>query len=349
MSGDHVIAHLGRMFERLLSRKVTEETPFTTGQDKPRLTVAIPTYNGRHLLEVVLPSLAAQQYRDFRVLVVDDGSADGTVSWLREQWPTVGVVALSVNIGVTAALNVCVRESDTELMMLLNNDIELEPGCLGTLVQALDEHPAAGSASPKLIDYHDRKVIDGAGDILTWAGSPGRRGHGELDRGQYDLPQEIFGACGGAALYRRSAVDRVGLLDGDFFTYYEDTDWSLRAQLGGFTCRYVPDAVVYHMGSATLGREMTDFTRYHLWRNGVWLIVKDLPAASLIRHCHQLLYGQLWNFAMALRDRRLSLWARAMRDALGGLPSALRKRRAVQRTRCVSVRELELRISSAGS
>jgi GT2 family glycosyltransferase len=329
-----------------LSSGLTEQALSTTEQDKPRVTVAIPSYNGRHLLEVLLPSLAAQEYSDFLVLVVDDGSTDGSVSWLHEQWPAVRVLAQATNIGVTAVLNACIRESDTELVMLLNNDIELEPGCLGALVRALDEYSQAGSASPKLLDFHDRKVLDGAGDILTWAGSPGRRGHGLPDRGQFDLPQEIFGACGGAALYRRSAFDRVGLFDGDFFTYYEDTDWSLRAQLAGYSCRYVPDAVLYHMGSATLGREMNDFTRYHLWRNGVWLIVKDLPTMSLIRHGPQLLYGQFWNLAMALRDRRARLWAKAMRDALLGLPGALGKRREVQRLRCVSVRELEGRIVS---
>lgn len=305
------------------------------------------SYNGRHLLETALPSLATQQYRDFQMLVVDNGSSDQTALWLGEQWPDVRLVRLPDNVGVTAALNVCVRESDTELVMLANNDIELDPSCLGALVQALDEHPDAGSASPKLLDYHDRGVLDGAGDILAWTGSPGRRGHGELDKGQYDLPQAIFGACGGAALYRRAAFDHVGLFDEEFFAYYEDADWSLRAQLGGFSCRYVPSAVVYHMGSATLGREMTDFTRYHLWRNGIWLIAKDLPVMSLIRHAHQLLYGQLWNLGMAMRDRRLRLWGKAWREALRGLPSVLRKRRLVQTLRRGSTRQLERRIASS--
>jgi GT2 family glycosyltransferase len=323
---------------------VVEEGLPTAGKHRPRVTVAIPSYNGRHLLETALPSLAAQSFRDFAVLVVDDASSDGTADWLGDRWPEVRLLALGENVGVTAALNACVGESDTELVMLLNNDVELEPGCLGALVRALDLHPGAGSAAPKLLDFHDREVLDGAGDVLTWAGSPARRGHGERDRGQYDAPGEILGACGGAALYRRAAFSRVGLFDSQFFTYYEDSDWSLRAQLADLSCRYVPEAIVYHMGSATLGRE-SDFTRYHLWRNGIWLIAKDLPARSLLRHLHQLLYGQLWNLGLAVRSQRLGLWASAWRDALRGLPGMLQKRRRVQAKRRISVRELERRIA----
>jgi GT2 family glycosyltransferase len=310
------------------------------------VTVAILSYDGKHLLDGALRSLFAQRYRDFEVLVVDNGSRDGTAAWLSERWPAVRVIGLGENIGVTAALNVCVEESVGELVMLLNNDVEVDPGCLGALVGALDDHPAAGSAAPKLLDYHDRGVLDGAGDIFTWAGFPGRRGHGEPDRGQYDTPQEIFGACGGAALYRRDAFDRVGRFDEDFFAFYEDADWSLRAQLAGLGCRYVPAATVYHMGSATLGREPNDFTRLHQWRNGVWLILKDMPAHQLVRHAPRLLYGQLSHLRTALHAGRLRLWIAAWGQAIGGLPGVLAKRRAVQARRTVSVRELERRISS---
>jgi GT2 family glycosyltransferase len=168
-----------------------------------------------------------------------------------------------------------------------------------------------------------------------------RRGHGERDTGQYDEPRAIFGACGGAAVYRRSALETVGGLDEDFFALYEDVDWSLRAQLAGLSCRYVPTAVVYHMGSATIGRGLSDFTRYHLWRNTLWIIAKDLPASSLLRHAPQLVLGQLINLAVAVRDRKLGIWLRVWRDALRGLPGILRKRRDVAARRRISASELE--------
>jgi GT2 family glycosyltransferase len=312
------------------------------------LTVAIATYNGRALLEVALASLAAQTFRDFRVLVVDDASSDDTVRWLRETWPEVALLAHDRNRGVTASLNTCLERPDTPLIGLFNNDVELDPHCLERLVLALDQHPEAGSAGGKLLDFARRELIDGAGDVFSWTAMGARRGHGERDTGQYDQPRAIFGACGGAAVYRRSALQTVGMLDEDFFAFYEDVDWSLRAQLAGLGCRYVPSAVVYHMGSATIGRGLSDFTRYHLWRNTLWIIAKDLPPSALLRHAPQLAFGQGVNLAVAIRDRKLGIWLRVWRDALRGLPRVLHKRRDVQARRRVSLAQLEAVVGPDG-
>ena len=306
------------------------------------VVVAVATYNGRHLLETFLPSLAAQEFRDFRTVVVDDASGDDTVEWLAREWPDVEVVALERNGGVTAAFNHCLRAaSGAPFVALFNNDMELDPRCLGELVRELRAHPEAGTATPKLLDFHRRDVLDGAGDLFRWAGTGWRRGHGEPDRGQYDAPEPIFGPCGGAALFRREALDAVGGFDESYFAFMEDTDWSFRAQLAGWACRYVPTAVVYHMGSATLGKGLTDFTRYQLYRNTLWLIAKNYPAAAVLRHLPRILYVQLGQLVHSARDRRLGVWWRATRDGLRGMPAALRRRRAVQATRRVSVRALE--------
>jgi GT2 family glycosyltransferase len=320
---------------------MAESLPTRTDEEAPLLTVAVLSYDGRHLLEVILPSLARQYFRDFEVVVVDNGSRDGTAAWLHECWPQVETISLPHNIGVTAALNVCASAGRGEFVGLFNNDLELEPDCLGELVTALREHPQAGWAGAKLRDFEQRDVLDGAGDVFTWAATGGRRGHGERDAGQYDEPRAIFGACGGAALYRRTALQQVGEFDEDFFAFYEDVDWNLRAQLAGLSCRYVPTAVVYHMGSATIGRGLSDFTRYHLWRNTIWIIAKDLPTRSLLRHAPHLLLGQIVNFVVAVRDRKLGIWLRVWRDALRGLPRMLHKRRAVQARRRISPAELD--------
>lgn len=313
-----------------------------------RLTVALTNYNGRELLAAMLPSLAAQTYSDFDVLVVDDHSSDDSVAYLRREWPEVEVVELPVNSGVTAAMNAAVGWPRTELVALFNNDMELLPECLGELVAALDAHPEAGSATPKMLDFRRRDVLDGAGDLLSWRGGGRRRGHGEPDRGRYERPEEIFAPCGGAALYRRAALDLVGGFDEAYHAYYEDIDWAFRAQLAGFGCRYVPTAVLYHRGSETLGRGMSDFNAYRLWRNPIWLIAKCFPAPCLVRHAGSLLRGQAGNFYTALRERKLRVWARAMRDAARGLPAALAKRPAVQRSRVVSIARLE-QVARAGT
>jgi GT2 family glycosyltransferase len=295
---------------------MTESLPTRGPEHSPLLTVAVLSYDGRHLLEVILPSLARQRFRDFEVVVVDNGSRDDTSGWLGEHWPQVEIVSLPENVGVSAALNVCARAGRGELVALFNNDLELDPDCLGELVVALREHPQTGWVAAKLRDFQRRELLDGAGDVFTWAATGGRRGHGERD-------------------------EEVGEFDEDFFAFYEDVDWNLRAQLAGFSCRYVPTALVYHMGSATIGRGLTDFTRYHLWRNTLWIIAKDLPAGALLRHAPRLLLGQLANLAVAVRDRKLGIWLRVWRDALRGLPRVMRKRREVQRRRRIGLRELD--------
>ena len=315
----------------------------------PRLVLAIATYKGRHLLETMLPSVAAQRFRDFRVVVVDDGSGDDTAAWLTAHWPEAQVVALERNGGVTAAFNVCVAAAgDAELVALINNDMELQPDCLGELVRALDEHPQDGFAAAKLVDYDRRDVLDGAGDLLDWAGTGWRRGHGEPDDGRYDAPGPVFGACAGAAVYRRSALDRVGPFDARFFAFCEDVDWNLRARLMGISCRYVPTAVAYHMGSATLGAGMTDFARYHITRNALWVVIKGFPAIAFVRHLPRFAYAQAATAAVAARDRQLGPYLRAWRDALRALPAMVRERRRIQRGRAISVRELEAIVQPEG-
>jgi len=312
----------------------------------PRLTVGIATYNGRQLLDAVLASLREQTFRDYRVVVVDDASSDDTVAWMSAHRPDVEVVVHPHNRGVTAALNSCLRAGSSELVALLNNDVELDPDCLAELVAALDRHPHAGVACPKLLDFHRRELLDGAGDLYTWGGEANRRGQGLPAAGRYDQAQEIFSACGAVAVYRRAALEQVGLFDESLFANYEDVDWCFRAQLAGWGCRYVPSAVAYHMGSATLGKGASDFALYQNWRNAIWVAAKNYPAAALVRHAPELAFVQLRNLAIALRRGRGRLWLKVWRDALAGMPAVLRERRRVQHTRVRSLADLDALIGA---
>ncbi len=312
----------------------------------PSACAAILSYDGRSLLDAVLPTVLAQRGVELDVVVVDNGSTDGSVEHLRESWPQVRVVALERNVGVSAALNELVRAAGTaEYVALLNNDVELEPDWMALLVAALEAHPGAAAAAGKLLRYDDRGVIDRAGDELYWSGAAFGRGAGEPDRGQYDRPEEIFCVGGAAALYRRTAFDRVGVFDERFFAYLEDVDWGLRARLAGYRARYEPRAVGYHMGGATLG-QLGPFTLYHLRRNAVWLVAKDFPAASLARYGWAVLGFHLAALGMALRSRQLALVLSAYGDALRGLPEILRRRREVQRSRTIGSRALRLAMPS---
>ena len=262
-----------------------DDTPVetATGLDAlHRATVAILNYDGRDFLDVVIPSVLAQRYQG-RVVVVDNGSNDGSVEHLAERWPSVDVIPIPQNVGVAAALNRAVAESDTEYIALLNNDIELEPDWLGELVATLDAHLEAASASGKLLRYHEREIIDAAGDLLLWSSAVFNRGAGERDRGQFDEPGAVFAVSAGAALYRRSAFDVVGGFDESFFAYLEDIDWSMRAQLLGLGSWYTPTAIGYHMGGATTGRPARFYAR-HQRRNQLLLVIKTFPTSALLRH-----------------------------------------------------------------
>jgi GT2 family glycosyltransferase len=311
-----------------------------SGEAQPRVTLAVLNYNGRTLLERTLPSVIAQTVAGGRrVVVVDDASSDDSVAWLRERWPEVTVVALARNGGITAALNRGVEAADTELVALLNNDVELASGWLEALVASLDAHPAAASATGKLLRYTDHAVIDAAGDVLLWSSAVFNRGYGELDRGQYDRPEEVFSACGGAAVYRRSAFAGVGPFDESFGAYLEDIDWGTRARLAGWTCRYEPAARGYHMRGATTrgGGAYVSLQR----RNQLLLATKNLPAGILLRHGWKIVAHQLLLLAASVRDGQVREQLGAWSGFLAALSGALGARRVIQGQRRVGRRELE--------
>lgn len=307
----------------------------------PRVTVVVPTLDARDLVEAALATLAAQTYRDHRVVVVDDGSSDGTAEAVRERWPGTVVARHAVNRGVAAALNRGVAEANgSELVALLNNDVELDPAWLERLVACLDAHPDAVAATGKLRSFHERSRIDAAGDWLLSSTAVVNRGHGETDHGQYDTPQAVFGACAGATLYRASALADVGPFDERLGTYLEDVDWSVRARLRGHEVRYEPAAVGFHMGGATTGRQATRFRGLQV-RNQLLIALKSLPARSLVRHAPAIAVHHLLWLAASTRDGDGAAHLRAWWALVRALPQTLRARRAIQRRRTISGEELE--------
>ncbi len=310
----------------------------------PRVTAVVLSYNGRELLEQMLPTLLAQRYSDFDTLVVDDGSADGTIEWLRERWPQFRAISNPRNLGVAASLNRGVQAARGEYVALLNNDLELDPGWMGTLVATLDVYPEAAAATGKLLDFYSRELIEAAGDLMRWSGMSDHRGQGKRDGTAYEEPSAIFSPCAGAALYRRSAFAEVGLFDEDFFAYLEDIDWGFRAQLAGFTARYEPAAVAYHMRGATTGRQAGRFTALQR-RNNVLVVLKDYPAPALLRHLPQVLGFQLVTLAASARDGILVAHLRGLGEVARLLPRMLHKRRVIQRKRRMGMGELDALMS----
>jgi GT2 family glycosyltransferase len=306
-----------------------------------RASVVLLNYNGWELLNAALPSVVAQRFEGYEVVVVDNGSGDGSVGNLARHWPGVRVVALPENVGVTAALNRMVQASNGEYVALLNNDVELAPDWLALLVEAIDLDPRIASVAGKLHRMDAPEIIDRAGDTLDWSSACHGRGAGARDEGQYDAPGEVFSVGGAAALYRRSVFEEIGEFDEQFFAYLEDVDWGFRARLAGYVNRYVPAASGLHRGGATLG-EVNPFSLYHLRRNQIWLAVKNYPASRALLHLPELVWLNALHLAIATRRGHGRLVLRAYRDALAGLGTVLRKRRQIQSRRKTSPSDLDV-------
>ena len=306
----------------------------------PRVSVVIPNWNGERFLDICLTSLREQTFESFETILVDNGSSDGSVAYVGEHFPEVRVVPLKENRGFSTAVNAGIEASETEYVVLLNNDTEQDPRWLESLVIAADTHSEAGLFASKLVDFYDRRTLDGAGDALRLSGLPYRLGHGERDRGQFDAPAYVFGACGAAALYRRAMLDGIGLFDEDFVSYCEDGDLSFRAQLAGYRCRYVPGAVVYHMGSASTGGKRSATATRLGTRNSLSLLVKNLPVSIMPHVLPFFIFGQVARLLTTAATGSLRAHLEGFAGAWRHLPLMLKKRRGIQATKRVSDSEI---------
>ncbi len=311
---------------------------------QPLVSVVIPNWNGAHLLPTCLDSLRRQTCADFEVIVVDDASTDDSRGLLAREYPEARVLAFESNRGFARGVNAGIRAAQGRVIALLNNDTEADPHWLEELVRALEAEPRAGMAASKLRLFDRREVLHSAGDFYRVDGIPGNRGVWEEDRGQYDAPDAqppVFGACGGAAAYRRELLDAIGLFDEDLGSYCEDVDLNWRARLAGLGCAYAPRAVVYHRLSATGGGTRAS---YFVGRNFILVLVKDYPAALWKKYWRRILAAQWQITREALRSGRGAAARARLRGqlaALAALPRFLAKRRATQRGRRVSAAELE--------
>lgn len=307
----------------------------------PLVSIIIPNWNGAALLPGCLDALRAQTYSPLEIILVDNASTDASVALVRERYPEVHLVALAQNLGLTGAVNAGICAASGEIIALLNNDAEAAPEWAGELAAALEAHPEAGSAASKMLLFDRRDVLNSAGDYYGLDGIPGNRGVWEKDAGQYDARTEVFGACGGAAAYRRVMLEEIGLLDEALFMYCEDVDLAWRAQIAGYACVFAPRARVYHRLSATGGGALAS---YYTGRNTLLVIAKDYPPALLRRHWPKILRAQ-WRIAWdALRAWRGEAARARLRGLLAGLwlfPRWTRRRAEVYRLRRVSDEELE--------
>ena len=247
-------------------------------ETQKKVTVVIPNYNGLKFMEPCFAALESQLCRDFEVLVVDNGSEDGSVEWLKEH--RIPSVFLETNTGFSGAVNTGIRAAHTPYVILLNNDTEPDCHYIGEMIRAIERSPKIFSVSSKMIQLYHRELMDDAGDMYSLLGWAYQRGVGRSS-GLYTRACRVFSACAGAAIYRREVFEEIGLFDEMHFAYLEDIDVGYRARIAGYHNVYCPAAVVYHVGSGTSGSKYNSFKVKLAARNNVYLNYKNMPSLQL--------------------------------------------------------------------
>jgi GT2 family glycosyltransferase len=297
------------------------------------VTVVIVNWNGGIYIRECLNSLEKQTVPEYSIILVDNGSTDGSLELVRESFTKVQVISLGKNLGFSGGNNVALNEISTEYVALLNNDAMPDNYWLAKLISALENHPDAGFAASKMLFYHKPDQIDRAGDVFTTAGTALLRGRGKTSDA-YNEKEYVFGACAGAALYRTEMLRDIGLFDEGFFLLYEDVDLSFRAQLSGYKCIYVPEAVVYHVGSGSIGED-TPTSIYYSHRNLEWVYIQNMPDGLIKKTIFAHLAYDLAALIFFVAKGRGGIYLKAKWDAIKGIRKALKKRRKIQENKKV--------------
>ena len=257
-----------------------------------KVTIIIPNYNGKHFMEPCLASLNEQTCRDFKILIVDNASTDGSLEYMEQTYPDIEVLALDSNYGFSRAVNEGIRHADTPYVILLNNDTTVDSRYVEEMIRAIEVSDRIFSVSSKMIQMYHPDLIDSAGDLYTLMGWGVCRGAGR-PVSNYTEDDTVFTACAGAAIYRRSVFDEIGFFDESHFAYLEDMDLCWRARIHGWKSWYEPDAEVFHVGSATSGSRYNRFKVLHSAGNNLYMIYKNMPLAQMLLNLPFLLVGFL--------------------------------------------------------
>ncbi|NJD56812.1 MAG: glycosyltransferase family 2 protein [Nitrospirae bacterium] len=306
------------------------------------VSVIVLNYNGKHLLEECMESLFSQSCPPLEIIVVDNGSTDGSVPYLEERYGTrIRLIRNSANLGFAEGNNIGIAAAAGSHIALLNNDAVADRRWLEGLVSAAQGSDSTfGMWASKILFYDRRDMIDTAGHLIYPDGLNRGRGKNEIDRGQYDLQEEIFFPSGCAALYAKMMLDEIDAFDPDFFAYGDDTDLGLKARLAGWKCLFVPASVVYHRSSATAGT-YSPFKAYLVERNRVWVLIKYFPFTDILLSPWYTLVRLTLTAYAALTGRGaagrfiegssapglMKVLFRAYADALRKLPLMIQKRR----------------------
>ena len=306
----------------------------------PFFSIIVLYWNSEKYLSENLRALAAQTWQDFEVILLDNGSQQPPDQKILAQFPELQLrqIASEKNLGFAAGNNLAARSARGEYLVLLNVDAFPQPDWLAQVHTGIQQHPNAFFAS-RLLMADDPQRLDGEWNVVHATGLVWRRAHGRKLSAAWPQERRVLSACAAAGVYPREAFTAAGGFDEDFFAYMEDVDLDFRLQLLGYPCWYLPKAVVRHAGSGSTSPR-SDLVIFYGHRNLVWTFVKDMPGwlfwMMILPH---LLVNLLYLIVALFLPMRKAMY-RAKREALKGLPTAWKKRRAVQSQRKVSVRTI---------
>jgi GT2 family glycosyltransferase len=303
------------------------------------VSIIIVNWNGKHFLRDCLSSLRTQSYHDFEVILVDNGSTDGSGELVKEFFPEVQILALFHNKGFAGAVNEGIRAAKGEFIALFNNDAIAHDQWIEELVKGIHSSGEVGFCASKILRLPDRRKVDTAGDSYTRFGVARKRGWNG-GRDEFLKPELVFGACAAAALYRKSMLEEIGYFDEDLFCIYEDVDLSFRAQLAGFQCLYVPSAIVYHHVGGTAGTK-NRFALYYGQRNLESVFLKNMPGLLLIKYFPLHLGYNCLAFAYHVFRKDGKVFLQSKVDVLKQAKTILQKRIRIQKKKKVTLGYLE--------
>ncbi len=257
-----------------------------------KVSVIIPNWNGMKFIGMCLDSLNQSDFHSYEVIVIDNGSVDGSLEMIEKNYPLVRLIKNPENMGFAVACNQGIKAAKGEYISLLNNDIEVESNWLTKLYEGMERHPECGMGTTKMMFLDQRDVFYNTGDLFHAWSAGGGRGQGEKDIGQYEEEDYVFGACAGAGIYRRDFFEKVGIFDEDFFIFAEDVDINMRGQLQGFKCVYLPKAKVYHIGTATIGL-YSDRYIYLCKRNDIFVLIRNYSLKLYFKYLWTIMTHQL--------------------------------------------------------
>jgi GT2 family glycosyltransferase len=256
------------------------------------VSIVIPNYNGEKYIETCLKSVFNQDFADYEVVVVDNASKDKSPEMIQKQYSEVIYIQNKENYGFAKAVNQGIKQAKGKYVVLLNNDVEVEVDWLRNLYQCINRDENIFGVSSKMLQFYERDLIDDAGDnynILGWAN---KIGDGD-NKSRYNKSAKVFSACAGAAIYRKSVFDEIGMFDEDFFAYMEDVDIGYRARIYGYYNMFCSDAIVYHIGSATSGSKYNEFKIKLAARNNLYVVYKNMPLLQLLINLPFLVLGEM--------------------------------------------------------